>query len=577
MAHQDSVPTRPQGGGTGLLSQHGRNLAWYASAWVALFIVTILLHRSRREAEVAATVVPSPPESSTLKETTVSTRGDEAKGDEQTQSDWLGSGPVVQMPPLTEQRAAMPSENEQKTATASLQRDQDDLFGRRFSETEQEYRARAAGGSYQLATLLNLDSHRRFVLLNLAWQNAAVSGDGALALRAAEDLTVQFRWDPMKAKLQTIELLAKSYRGRENSRNEIIATLMSQRDKEEAALERQRDREKAAASAWPLMAFVEEVMGEREYYNAQQVCKLAGDFSYESWDQQARERFATLSARVEKAVAEQAAFPEALASLAEKAHDPEASWVAGRHLCLVLDKWHEGLPYLAHVADKDIRGAALLELDPAPKKPQQQILLGEKWRRASQSHEGMERECLMLRAILWHRRARSRLDEGPVRGKLDQRLEEMLQEIDRLAALPRVFPLIYPLSRVGYWNPKFVAQEPTVLHWDITPFVTLSGRYAVWLQCGNGAHPLRVEWVVLGQDGKDGKEISRHVNPSVAEGGKAWPQYTIALETPEPGKQYGLYARVEATGTAPHGCVRMKYLGPQTPAPSAPGASDTKP
>jgi hypothetical protein len=271
-----------------------------------------------------------------------------------------------------------------------------------------------------------------------------------------------------------------------------------------------------------------------------------------------------------------------------------------------LGNWHEGLPYLTHVANKDIRDAALLELDAAPKKPAQQIAVGEKWRRAAQSHEGMERECLMLRAILWHRRARSRLDEGSVRAKLDQRLEEMLQEIDRLAALPRAFPMIYPLSRVGYWSPSFAAKEPKVLHWDVTPFLTHSGRYALWLQCGNVAGPLRVEWVVFGRDGKDGKEISRHANPSVAEGGKPWPQYTIALEAPEPGEQYGLYARVAGGEAAPgmqpvpsvpggmpgpgmpgmpppgspgvgasasapsYGCLRMKYLGPQMPAPSSP-------
>jgi hypothetical protein len=577
MALPDSVPTQPRGGGKGPLSQHGRNLAWYTGAWVALCVLTILLHKSRPGAEVAATVVPSPPESSTAKETPVSTQKDEAKGDDQAQSDWLGSGPVVQMPPLAEQRAAVPGENEQKTATASLYRDHDSLFAKGFRETEEEYRARAAGESYRLTTLFNADPHRRFVLLNLAWQNAALSGNGGLALQATEELAVQFRVDPMKAKFRTIEVLAKSFRDRESSRRAILATLLSESDKRDIESQRQHDRQSAAASASPLMALAEEAMGERDFYYAQQVCKLAGDLGYESWDQQARGRFAALSAWVEKAVAQQAAFPEALASLAEKPNDPEASWVAGRHLCLVLDKWDEGLAYLTHAANKDIRDAALMELDAAPKKPEQQFLVGEKWLRAAQSHEGMERECLMLRAILWHRRARSRLEAGPVRNKLDQRLEETLQEFDRLAALPPVFPLFYPLSRVAYWNPNFVATEQKVLHWDITPFVTRSGTYAVWFQCGNGAHRLRVEWVVLGQDGKEGKEISRHVNPSVAEGGKPWPQFTVAPESPEPGKQYGLYARVEATGPASHGCVRMKYLGPQMPAPSAPATSEGKP
>jgi hypothetical protein len=162
--------------------------------------------------------------------------------------------------------------------------------------------------------------------------------------------------------------------------------------------------------------------------------------------------------------------------------------------------------------------------------------------------------------------------------------------VEKAVAQPEAaLPGFHPPRRVGYWNPTFVDFRQKILHWDVTPFVTLPGQYEIWFQCGSGADALDVEWVVLAQGGK---EVGRHVNRSVARGGAVPDQYVIAVEAPEPGKQYGLYAKVKSSGTASHGCVRMKYVGqespganeqkPPPPGPSAgtpppPGASEEKP
>jgi hypothetical protein len=206
------------------------------------------------------------------------------------------------------------------------------------------------------------------------------------------------------------------------------------------------------------------------------------------------------------------------------------------------------------VADENIRGAATLELDPAPKRLEQQIVIAERWRRAAQSREGTERKGLLLRAVGWYRGARAGLDGSPLRGKVDQSLQESLRDLARLAAIPPV----EPARRVGHWSPRFIAQGSKILRWDITPLMNLPGKYAVWFQCCNFAEPLYIEWVALGQNGN---EIIRRNDRTVAESGRAWAQYTIELETPDFGKQYGLYARVLG-GTASYGCVWLKYLGP---------------
>jgi hypothetical protein len=478
---------------------------------------------------------------------------DKAKTAKLDDGDSLKSGSVVQMP-LAEQRPPPPRENERKAAVDSLPERQAALVKQAGKkQTSPEDRAAIARELYESGAAETTDLPRRFVLLNKAGEQAVLAGDGALALEVAEELTLQFSGEALKVKRDCLVNLASGYRFRASSEGH----------------NEKRERERSAATAGPLMDFVEEAMGEREYDIAQRACKSAKDLGSESWDEKARERFAALSAAVDQAVAEQTAFKKAGASLKKKADDPEASWIAGRYLCLVLGKWDEGLAHLLLVDDENIRGAAKLELD-SLSTPQQQILLAEKWRRAAQSHQGMDQEGMMLRAVVWYGWARSGLDEGPVRGKVDQSLQEMLQELARLAALPH----FYPLNRVGYWNPKFVTQEWKTLHWDITPLVTLPGNYAIRFQCGTGADPLHVQWVVFGQDGK---EISRRAQDSTVEGGQTGTQYTIALPTPEPGRKYGLYARVKSAGTASHGGVRLKYVGLTAPASPAPGTSAGKP
>jgi hypothetical protein len=339
--------------------------------------------------------------------------------------DLLRSAPIVRMPPLADQRPAAPRENERKAVTESLLRTHAALFrqiGKR--QTSPEDRAELARQLYQLGLAERDELPKRFVLLNLAGQHAVLSGNGVLALQAAEDITVQFLGESLKVKLQSLDLLARGYRGRKYA---------SEDNKE-------REKKRAAAIAGALVAFVEEAMGQRDYDAAQRACKLAADFGFDEWGKKDRERLAVLSRMVEKAAAQ-----------------PEAA-----------------------------------------------------------------------------------------------------------------IPDFYPPHRVGYWNPSSVEVVAKILLWDLTPFITLPGQYSIWFQCGNGGDALEVEWVVLGQGGK---EISRHLKDSAAESGGVSEQYTLAIESPEPGRQYGLYALVKAAGRASHGCVRMKYMGPTGAAPSAPGPS----
>jgi formylglycine-generating enzyme required for sulfatase activity len=290
-------------------------------------------------------------------------------------------------------KTPVPDEQAQQTAKKAA----GELFAERFKQAKTTAEKTVlATDMMDAAGRVQAGSADQYVLLKIARDVAAATGDAATALQAVERLLEQF--DDSAAELIGDTLLTAARQATTSTQHKAVA---------EAAL-----------------SIGEKLADADQYETALRLCEAA-----RSSAQRAKlfPLAKELTARIEETKRQQLLsedYRKALSVLDDKPTDPAANLAAGRHLCFVKGDWKRGVPMLALGSDAALKAAAIKDLRGATK-AEEQAAIGDAWWDLAETKQGEERDMLRLRAGFWYRQAGPKLAEGLVGLKIKQRLADI--------------------------------------------------------------------------------------------------------------------------------------------------------
>lgn len=292
-------------------------------------------------------------------------------------------------------KTPIPNADAQQAATKAA----GELFAERFKQAKTTAEKTAlATDMMSAAGKVQAGSPDQYVLLKIARDMAAGTGDAATALQAAERLLEQF--DEPAAELIGDTLLTAAREATTSAQHKAVA---------EAAL-----------------SFAGTLADADQYETALSVCEAA-----RSSAQRAKlyPLAKELTAQIEEIKRQQLLSEEyrkALSALEDKPTDPAANLAAGRHLCFVKGDWKRGVPMLALGSDAPLKAAAIKDLRGA-NSAEEQAAIGDAWWDLAEAKQGGERDTLRRRAGFWYRQAMKEL-EGLSRLKVEQRIGQLGSE-----------------------------------------------------------------------------------------------------------------------------------------------------
>jgi hypothetical protein len=295
--------------------------------------------------------------------------------------------------PAAQSRTPIPDATAQQTAKKAA----GELFADRFKQAKTSVeKTTLATDMMDAAGKVQAGSADQYVLLKIARDVAAGTGDAATALQAVERLLEQF--DEPAAELIGDTLLTAAREATTSAQHKAVAEAalsiagkLSDADQYETAL-RLGEAARSSAQRAKLYPLAKELTARIEEIRRQQL--LSEDYR------------------------------KVLNVLEDKPTDPAANLAAGRHLCFVKGNWDRGVPMLALGSDQALRAAAIKDLRGATS-AEEQAAIGDAWWDLAETKQGEVRDTLRLRAGLWYRQAEPKLAEGLAALKVKQRLAEL--------------------------------------------------------------------------------------------------------------------------------------------------------
>ncbi|MGI8982112.1 MAG: formylglycine-generating enzyme family protein [Pirellulaceae bacterium] len=271
---------------------------------------------------------------------------------------------------LASDRLSIPTAEEQKKAEEAVRR----VFPEELkASASRQQRVQAAAAMVQAAAS-EKDPQQQYVLLRLARELAAGSGDWKLALRASHEMAARFRVDPMK-------LEALSLRG--------VAPLVDQPEEVKEVLR-------------AIDAHFQRAIREDDLSQADSLAQSAALAARRSRDASQLETVSRYDKVLATARKQWPAAQEALARLAEDPLDPAANLTAGKYRAFVQGDWSRGLNYLALGSDETLRSMALADLQ-IPRDGKAREKLGRQWIDAATKQVPPGRVPCLLRGADWLR------------------------------------------------------------------------------------------------------------------------------------------------------------------------------
>jgi formylglycine-generating enzyme required for sulfatase activity len=300
--------------------------------------------------------------------------------------------------PAAQPKTPVPDTQAQQTAKKAA----GELFAERFTQAKTTAEKTVlATDMMDAAGKVQAGSADQYVLLKIARDVAAGTGDAATALQAVERLIEQF--DEPAAKLIGDTLLTAARQATTSAQHKAVAEAalsiagkLSDADQYETAL-RLCEAARSSAQRAKLFPLAKELTAQIEETKRQQL--LSEDYR------------------------------KALSVLEDKPTDPEANLAAGRHLCFVKGNWDRGVPMLALGSDAALKAVAIKDLRGADS-ADEQAAIGDAWWDLAETKQGEERDTLRSRAGFWYRQAEPKLASGLAGLKIKQRLEE-ISKLDR--------------------------------------------------------------------------------------------------------------------------------------------------
>ena len=331
-----------------------------------------------------------------------------------------------------------------------------ELFADRFNQAKATAEKTAlATDMMDAASKVQAGSADQYVLLKIARDVAAGTGDAATALQAAERLLEQF--DEPAAGLIGDTLLTAAREATSSAQHKAVAEAalsfagkLADADQYETAISL-CEAARSSAQRAKLYPLAKELTGQIEEINRQQLLSEE--------------------------------YRKALSALEDKPTDPQANLAAGRHLCFVKGDWRRGVPMLALGSDAPLKAAAIKDLRGA-NSADEQAAIGDAWWDLAEARQGEERDTLRLRAGVWYRQAEPKLAEGLVALKVKQRLAE-LDKVER--EIPAA-PIAATEHRVADPRQQLLAAAVLIMTFEAETFAPKDGQMFVADLSGCGNH-----------------------------------------------------------------------------------------
>jgi len=234
-----------------------------------------------------------------------------------------------------------------------------------------------------------------YVLFRLARDLAVESGDSDAALRAVEEMAVQYVVDPIAAKADVLEVLAEAATSSIRKRALVEKTL----------------------------AALEEAMAADDFESADRLAILARATVAGARDGVLSKRVTEAGKEIQEFKAAYEPVRAALEVLRKRPKDPQANETAGRYYCLMKGDWECGLSYLAASADGQLKKLAESDLADSPSLSDR-LAVADGWWEASEKAADRAKIHFQRRAAFWYKLIEPQL-AGLDQGKARQRLAEV--------------------------------------------------------------------------------------------------------------------------------------------------------
>jgi hypothetical protein len=375
-------------------------------------------------------------------------------------------------------KTPVPNAEAQQTATKAA----GELFAERFKQAETTAEKTAlATDMMSAAGKVPAGSADQYVLLKIARDMAAGTGDAATALQAAERLLEQFDEPAAEVTGETLLTAARE------------ATTSAQH--------------KAVAEAAHSMA--EQLADADQYEMALRLCEAARSSAQTAKLYLLSRELTTQIEELKRQQLLSEEYRKALSVLEDKPRDPEANLIAGRHLCFVKGNWERGVPMLALGSDAALKAAAIKDLRGASS-VEEQVAIGDAWWDLAETREGEEGDTLRLRAGFWYRQAEPQLAEGLVALKVKQRLAEL----EKVGHEVPTAPIATTERRVAGPRQQLLAGAVLIMTFEAETFAPREGRMFVADLSGCGNHGI-VEGAKLIPAGRAGAALQFEGNASI--------------------------------------------------------------
>jgi hypothetical protein len=216
----------------------------------------------------------------------------------------------------------------------------------------------------------------RYVLLQMARDYAAQSGQTELALNSIKELAKQFAVDPVRLKAESLAVALK--KPQPTTDHKALTDL--------------------------LLELTDEAVETGDFESADRLAGLAKTEAARSRDIDARKAATDKDKLVQRLLREQKSVDEATLTLASTPDDPAANLTLGRFYCFLRDDWEQGVKYLFKSGDDGLTALAERELS-SPEESAEQIALADMWWDQVDKAPAIDKEACRVRARYWYQQA----------------------------------------------------------------------------------------------------------------------------------------------------------------------------
>lgn len=270
-----------------------------------------------------------------------------------------------------------------------------------------------------------------YELLQIVRKTAADLGDSATALKSCAFLEKKFEVAGAALRLQALEDLVKS-----GTATPVVGELMKEAQRVvDDAFEADQFDVALKGQALLLNLVRKEAAQERD---AASGGRNSSD-PHRSKESKAA-KIQRLSGELETARTAFESQQRARISLQSSPKDAAANEAVGKYLCLIKNRWEEGLPYLARSADSTLRGLASFDLEPE-RSPPESFALAEQYWELAETYKPPCKRGLQLRAVYLYELAARAMSNSIEKTKSQKRIEEAVAIYSRATIDQVLLPL----------------------------------------------------------------------------------------------------------------------------------------